>query len=362
MDRPILSTKMLRARLEQAADRAELSPPTVEGLAVALGRRRTYARVQASVAGMLLILAVVASALYTIGGSKTEAPPVPAASPNQLERAAVPWIDRETDDVTAGTHMDDNTANVDDCRATDLELSTGRGGIWQGSILQSISVKSLGSAACRFSPPQIGVVMSDGDVFPAEMADTATAVVLPPKAEAMIEISSQSPPCGDVSNGDESQVSRSLTVSLAEAKSVELAGTYLSVACGRPILTDITAPDLAPPDDRSVLEASLLRLPGTITPGAPIKYFVVLANPTDTAVSLQPCPSYSEGVKGLAPSTYQLNCSDVGEVPPQDRVAFEMQYSVPENARPDQNSFSWVLNVAPPVIAFSEMNVGVSAS
>jgi hypothetical protein len=76
---------------------------------------------------------------------------------------------------------------------------------------------------------------------------------------------------------------------------------------------------------------------------------VTLANPTATTVTLQPCPSYSEGLTGgqgvLNTRTYLLNCAMSTQLAPGASVTFQMQYEVPASLAPGSAKFWWVMQV-----------------
>ena len=57
-----------------------------------------------------------------------------------------------------------------------------------------------------------------------------------------------------------------------------------------------------------------------LAPGRLVTFVVVLANPTDTDVRLDPCPAYQEGAY---PSilTYRLNCDAVTVIGARPQVA-----------------------------------------
>jgi hypothetical protein len=82
-------------------------------------------------------------------------------------------------------------------------------------------------------------------------------------------------------------------------------------------------------------------LPRTVRAGATIFYTVTLSNPTDVAVSLRPCPSYTNG----AARSFALNCDTVHAIPPHGHVAYAMRIRIPEKyTRAGVAKVVWSLN------------------
>lgn len=94
-----------------------------------------------------------------------------------------------------------------------------------------------------------------------------------------------------------------------------------------------------------------LTLPHPARAGATLRYVVTLSNRTDTAVRLDPCPSYTETFYLPSPPTNPhlsqalfLNCDSVSSIAPGQRVRYEMQLRLP--AMPSGLAkFGWHLNV-----------------
>jgi hypothetical protein len=80
----------------------------------------------------------------------------------------------------------------------------------------------------------------------------------------------------------------------------------------------------------SALSATL-SFPVNVTLGTPVSYAVTLANRTRHAVSLSPCPSFSQTLAGADGwvGYYYLNCGAAPSVPPGGSVTFEMAAPAP---------------------------------
>jgi hypothetical protein len=99
------------------------------------------------------------------------------------------------------------------------------------------------------------------------------------------------------------------------------------------------APPKARPGTPGTLQARI-SLPPSAGAGATINYTVTLANPTDVAVRLDPCPSYTEDVRSFA-----LNCDTVHAIPPHGRIDFAMSLQLPEKyTRAGLVKIVWRLN------------------
>ena len=85
-----------------------------------------------------------------------------------------------------------------------------------------------------------------------------------------------------------------------------------------------------------------------------VHFVVVLANPSQVAVRLSPCPSYTEIINPYEPisRSIYLNCDHVTVIPPGATVRYAMELEVPQPL-PQQTAFgaakwSWRLNVPYP--------------
>ncbi|MGH2705498.1 MAG: DUF4232 domain-containing protein [Actinomycetota bacterium] len=98
----------------------------------------------------------------------------------------------------------------------------------------------------------------------------------------------------------------------------------------------------AAPGDPGAIHASLGHLP-TIRPGITMRYTVTLSNPTETAVSLTPCPSFTQSLDRHRESLY-LNCDEVKRIDPGQEVEYAMEREVPTELSSTEVKFSWRLN------------------
>jgi hypothetical protein len=105
-----------------------------------------------------------------------------------------------------------------------------------------------------------------------------------------------------------------------------------------------TEPPAIPPDS---LRARL-ELTGSATPGQPFHYVVVLTNPTGSAITLTPCPTYQEHLNtngGPVVEEHVLNCAGVGAIAPGQSVRFAMVIEVPASLPASSDgALVWILD------------------
>jgi len=105
-----------------------------------------------------------------------------------------------------------------------------------------------------------------------------------------------------------------------------------------------TDPPAIPPDSLS----ARLELAGSAVPGQPFHYVVVLTNPTDSAITLTPCPTYQERLNTRSDPVVEehvLNCAGVGAIASGQSVRFAMVIEVPASLPASTDSaLVWVLD------------------
>lgn len=75
-----------------------------------------------------------------------------------------------------------------------------------------------------------------------------------------------------------------------------------------------------------------LELTESATPGQPLHYVLALTNPTGSAITLTPCPTYQERLNADGEPVVEehvLNCAGVGAIAPGQSVRFAMVIQVP---------------------------------
>ncbi len=93
-----------------------------------------------------------------------------------------------------------------------------------------------------------------------------------------------------------------------------------------------------------------LELPDEAAIGQPLRYVMVITNPTSAAIVLQPCPAYQErlslNVVGRdVVEEHVLNCAGLPPIAPGSTVRFEMILDIPTDLEPtDSAAVVWVLD------------------
>jgi hypothetical protein len=233
----------------------------------------------------------------------------------------------------------------DPCGAADLRFTLGRSGAWLGMVMQGVVALNTSESSCAMSVPRIEVTTSSGETIPVDTTAIKGAVSLGPGESGDIAVGGASPPCGDVLNGSPKDIAHELSVSVdGGTTETRFDDAWMSVACGDPEVTDMTDRVAEPTGDPLSQLTGSVSAPGEITAGQSLAYTVTVTNPTATDIKLDPCPSYSEGLKGYGSKTYLLNCDAQGVIPAQSSVDFAMQLAVPAEAT-GHTDLGWVLNV-----------------
>ncbi len=99
-----------------------------------------------------------------------------------------------------------------------------------------------------------------------------------------------------------------------------------------------------PPAPALIAVAVSISAPASVHRGSTLQYTTAMRNESPGQYRLDPCPDYVEilGEK-QAGSSYQLNCSPVGILPPGGSVIFEMRLAVPAALPSGTTQLSWTL-------------------
>jgi len=80
-------------------------------------------------------------------------------------------------------------------------------------------------------------------------------------------------------------------------------------------------------------------------------YTVTLSNPTSAAISLTPCPSYTQTLFSAVASsrriqqTLLLNCSAATSIPSKGTLTYEMRLAIPGDLPSGPGKLTWTLDV-----------------
>ena len=86
-----------------------------------------------------------------------------------------------------------------------------------------------------------------------------------------------------------------------------------------------------------------LELSARAKAGEVLHYVVVLSNPTDEEIALDPCPGYLQ-IFGPLTEGHSLNCDEAPTVPAHGRVRFAMQLRLPSGIA-GRFTLHWDFNV-----------------
>lgn len=258
----------------------------------------------------------------------------------------VPWTDQPAEAAALA-----RSTTSAPCDVSALRVPRGDqqwGGVWNGAVAGYLMIENAGPRPCDLPrPSRVSAETTSGARITFDVGGLSVpAVTLEPGNRVQVQISSPYD-CGK-------PLVRSAGFSLAfPTGTLEVRGARMAVQCGGS-LVDFSARDVgtsargttsAPPVSR--LDATMSRVPATISPGSSVGYAVTLTNPTSTAIALDQCPAYQEGIKGRPSSvqTYQLNCDAVRRIDPHTSVTFEMQLPVPTQVPSGPIVLDWELQV-----------------
>jgi hypothetical protein len=315
-------------------------PSSRIGAAITHRRRRRAVLTGTLVAAAAAALALVPLALMPLARGPLARGPghaVTAPGPGGTgsgEPAPVPWLNLPVPSASPSPAV--STATAAPCATADLSRatvdSTGGAG---GHTGYRMTVRNTGARRCTLvGPATVGgtdttsgrrlTVTSGAPTFFDNPGDQR-----PPTLDAGQSASVTLVGDNGCDGGLNAHTYHFSTIGVA-GRQDRLSGVTLTSSCplqlgpwGRPVATPETEPSSpAYVDLRAQLDA-----PATATRGQPLRYVVVLTNPTTAAIALDPCPAYTEQLwKVLA--SFSLNCAGI-EIPADGSVRFAMQLTLP---------------------------------
>ena len=326
-----------------------------------LVRRQRLRRLGTSVAAAGTVLALAGGGVWAAHQRPTGTPTTPAGN----RTGVVPWVDIPGTSAPASEPAPSAPPAPawPSCAPTALRASYGSISAWAGTSGASLTVANTGDRGCVLAgaPSAVVLVRPDGGMVPVTRRPVdATAVDLhAPAALAPGQHADFVLAASDV-------CARQVPPAAAEFKAVRFrvgTGPWMRVAAPGGGTIDLAcarwfsgfgvrrpAPDPVSSNPLHVLQLAAT-MPATVEAGTRVHYRVTLRNPTDHAVALAPCPTYTEfltparAYAQLAQHSYQLNCSGAGgRIPAHRQVAFAMQ--VPAPATPGEAKFGWSIGNA----------------
>jgi hypothetical protein len=278
------------------------------------------------------------------------------SSGHETAGVAVPWVNRPLPryEVPAPQVIPYPTSSPP-CHASELRIAQGRGGAAAGTLYERLVFTNIGRRTCLLRGyPTITALAPDGGrrpLRPHREGFTFFYLVpanLPPRGHSFIGLAT-----GDgCDNGTKPTTSyRQLSVTIPHRETVQAgASVRITEACGL-FVSSFGLParytPLAPAAGTPATATLRVHLPGRVRAGTILRYTITLANPTQTTITLRPCPGYSEGIyaSGLVVRrSLALNCDTVHAIGAHEQVRYAMQLAVPTRAAAGIAKFSWSLN------------------
>lgn len=326
----------LRSQIGNLPVQAPPAEQALTSIAARIRRRRTVRR-SAAAAGVAAVLSISAGAVTLFTHTTSPLPPPPAASDSATP--AIPWVD------TPGTKFQPSQGVQKDwptCAGSDVEIRPGLQGAWHGNATQGFVLTNRSSNGCQLATPNIHArtATADQPVDPGPFADTRIPLGPGFTSELVIGAPADCAPTPG-------SWARSATVAIGSSAPQTVPDVTLSLACGAPsVLIFQSDQTPASTDPRADLEASW-EGPSSVRAGEVLEYVIALHNPTGEAISLEPCPSYTQGAEDLTVQTLKLNCTDetTTTIAPGGTERFKMKMTIPATATQPQLKVGWHLEV-----------------
>lgn len=217
--------------------------------------------------------------------------------------------------------------------------------------VENLRLTNVSATACELaSPPTVTWALPTGATAATSLGAYAHVIVaLAPGESATFDVGAPAT-CASY-NPSASKLASPVSATLPGGGTLALGNAaQLDLQCGPPQVAEFFAD--ATTSSRTSGEAALqvaINAPSSVSVRTTYQYTVTLTNATTTAISLLPCPSYTEGLTGtsgiLNSATYVLNCQSVGELAPGASATFQMEYLVPATLSPGPAKFWWVMQV-----------------
>ncbi|MGH2972142.1 MAG: DUF4232 domain-containing protein [Gaiellaceae bacterium] len=268
----------------------------------------------------------------------------------------VPWVNRPVAryEVPAPTLIP-YPVSAPACHARQLRVRQGRGGAAAGTLYERLVLTNVSKRSCllRGYPTITGVGSSGSRVRlrPRREGFTFFQLVASnvlPGAHTFIGLATSD---GCDGGTRKPSVYRELDISIGNGETVRAAPSVrVEDVCGL-FVSSFGVParytPLKPaPGTPATLSASV-QLPKMIHAGKLLRYTVTLSNQSATAIALDPCPGYNEGIyaAGLVVRRWlALNCDTVHTIAPHSQVRYAMELAIPAKASPGVAKFGWSLD------------------
>lgn len=240
------------------------------------------------------------------------------------------------------------------CAAADLQAQTGRQGARRGYATQEIKLTNRGTQACYLTgTPELGLGPKGAAQAIARHPNAPAALQertdLAPGDTALVLVGT--PGSCDAAIGPERKVNTHLQVGFPGGGAASLEGAHVDTLCGEANVLDMQVLHAEHAPAALAQLQGAVHLEGRAMPGSELHYTVVLTNPTARAISLTPCPSFTQSLFGdreVTSATLRLNCAATGNVIPAGQsVTYEMRLAIPAHVEADAVKLSWQLEDGP---------------
>ena len=279
--------------------------------------------------------------------------------------SVVPWLNQPAAAPALASALAAPAPARHACAASDLKVVPGHQGARRGYATQELRITNRSTESCYIlGAPSVELHHPDDfveQVSPATApADVAQQRIdLAPDDDAYLLLGT--PGSCDASIGPERKVATRMKVFPQGGGNLALEGVYLDTLCGPARVLQMQAvqdePKQAMKAAASLAAAGkslglreltgAITAPESVTRGETLRYTVTLTNPTNAAIKLAPCPSYTQSLytEGRTQnSTYLLNCvGAAGQIPARSSVSFAMEAAVPADMTGPGMKLSWSL-------------------
>jgi hypothetical protein len=256
----------------------------------------------------------------------------------------VPWTDEPAQAAQLAQSATFPTCKISELRLPHLQQRWG--GVWNDAVSGYFVVENSGRRSCGLPPPsRVSAVTRPRVRIGFDVGGLAApAVVLDPGDRVQVQVTSP------YDCGKPLATSTAFTL-VFPTGTLHVPGAHMAVQCGGS-LVDFTARSStttggSPASPVSRLRTTMSRVPPSVAAGDTVSYAVTLTNPTSSAIPLDACPSYQEGIKGRPSTvhTYQLNCGAISRIAAHSSVRFAMRLPLSAGLTAGPAVLDWKLNL-----------------
>ncbi len=276
--------------------------------------------------------------------------------------SVVPWLNQPAAESASAPAAPAPAQHA--CSASDLKVVPGQQGAWRGQATQELRITNRSTESCYLlGAPSIELHHPDAFVEPVSPSAVAQQRIdLAPDDDAYILIGT--PGSCEAAIRPERKVAARVKLFPRGGGNLTLDGVHVDTLCGPAQVLQMEAvQDESKQAAKAAANAAAagkplglreltaaVTAPESIARGETLRYTVTLTNPTNAAIKLAPCPSYTQSLNTegrTQNSTYMLNCAGAaGQIPAKSSVSFAMEAVVPADMTGLGVKLSWSLQDA----------------